>query len=294
MHKNKHEWRARWAALFVSISVHSWLPLAASASDFDPKTASMDELLARVVRNGNTEERRAAKEEARSEIYARKAASFRYLMERVHLDNVNLQVLAQEMIHQQTADEAVPVLLDFVESEQPDTQRIAVFFLGFYPAAATNAALVVPLLEVDTSRNAALRTLGKWHYTNATPAIAARLDDPKERTRVAAANALRDLGDPRAVGPLIHALSDPVFTVRYTAERALQSFGAKAEPALIVALPDAKAPALRHLIDLLAPLKSRKAYKPLKALLTDPDPHVREAAEKALEGIRPRLRDRLF
>lgn len=294
MRTNRHEWRARWAALFVSIGVHSWLPLAALASDFDPKTATMDDLLARVVRNGNTEERRAAKDEARQEIYARKAVSFRYLMERVHLDNVGLQVLAQEMIDQLTANEAVPVLLDFATSVNPDTQRIAVFFLGFYPAAATNADVILPLLTIDKTRNAAIRTLGKWHVTNAAPDIAVLLKDPKERTRVAAANALRDIGDPRSVGPLIDALSDQVFTVRYTAERALKHFGAQAEPALLVALSDAKVPALRHLIDLLAPLKPRKAYKPLTALLSHPDPYVREAAAKALDGLKPRLRDRIF
>jgi len=279
--------------VLVLVLEHSWVATT-PAAEFDPKAATMDELLVRVVRNGNTEERRVAKEEARKEIYARKADAFRYLMERVHLDNVGLQVLAQEMIDQLTADEAVPVLLEFAKSENPDTQKISVFFLGFYPAAATNAASVVPYLAVEKSRNAAIRTLGKWHYTNATPEIAELLQDPKERTRVAAANALRDIGDPRAIGPLVEALADPMFTVRNTAERSLQTFGAQAEPVLLAALPGAKAPALRLIIDLIAPLKSRKAYKPLKALLNDPDPYVRDAAAKALANIKPSLKDRLF
>lgn len=285
--------RSSFVLVLLLVLEHAW-GTPSRAADFDPKTASMDDLVARVSRNGNTEERRAAKDQARQEIYARKEVAFRYLMERVHLDNVGLQVLAQEMIDQMTADEAAPVLLDFVHAENPDTQRIAVFFLGFYPTASSNAPVIVPCLDVDKVRNAAIRTLGKWQYTNATLEIAAFLKDPKERTRIAAANALRDLGDPRGIAPLVDALADPVFTVRNTAQRSLQTFGTRAEPALLAALPDAKVPALRAILDLLDPLKSRKAYKPLKALLGHPDPYVREAAAKALAGIKPGLMDRLF
>ncbi|MFH0907361.1 MAG: HEAT repeat domain-containing protein [bacterium] len=268
--------------------------LSVMGQSFDPRTATMDELLARVARNGNTEERRAAKEQARQEIYARKTDAFRFLMERVHLDNVSIQVLAQEMIDKLAADEAVPVLLAFAKSEDPDTQKLAVFFLGFYPAAATNAAAVAPLLKVDKALNAAIRTLGKWRYTNATPEIAALLKNPKERTRVAAANALRDIGDPRGIQSLVDALNDQIFTVRNTAERALQSFGAQAEGQLIHALEHPRNTAMRPVIHLLGQMKSQKAYKLLKALAENPDAYVREDANQALLGIHPTLIDRLF
>jgi HEAT repeat protein len=264
------------------------------ADTFDPKAATMDELLAKAVRYGNTEERRTLKEQARQELFTRKPESFRFLMEKIHLDNVEVQVLAQEMIDQMTADQAVPVLLDFVRSEEPPSRRIAVYFLGFYPAGSTNAPLVEPFLAEEKARNAAIRTLGKWRDTNATLSIAALIEDPKERTRVAAANALRDIGDLRGIPALVAALNDPMFTVRNTAERALLSFNSKAENHLLDALPHAKDPALRPIIHLLAAMKSQRAYKQLKDLSGSADPYVRADAKQALRGIRAPLIDRIF
>jgi hypothetical protein len=264
------------------------------AAEFDATKATMEELLPVAVRYGDTQERRDLKELARQEIVSRKPVSFRYLMTQIHLENVGIQVLAQEMVDQMTADDAVPVLLDFVGAEHPDTRRAAAFFLGFYPSGATNAPALRPLLADDKTRNAAIRTLGKWHSTSDMTALARFLGDPKERTRVMAANALRDIDDARAVPYLLDALNDPVFTVRNTAQRAIEAYGHRAQDELLSALPVARPPALRLIIQSLGRIRCDQAYRTLKDLTRDDDPLVRADAREALKHIRVPLVDRIF
>jgi HEAT repeat protein len=294
MHTDRHGCGGIIAALFVVMSAHPWFAPTAIAAEFDAKALSLDELLPHAVRYGDTVERREAKEQARQEIFARRPASFRHIMSLVHLDNVGIQVMAHEMVDQMTADDAVPVLLDFVTSEHEDTRRAAAYFLGFYPTAATNAAAIRPLLLDERTRNAAIRTLGKWRSAGDMRAVAGFLTDTKERTRVTAANALRDIGDARAVPALIAALNDPYFTVRNTAQRAIVSFNKRAEEELLGALPLAKPPAQRLIVQALGQIRSDKAYRALKDLSQRGDPLVRADAREALKNIKTPLVDRIF
>ena len=64
--------------------------------------------------------------------------------------------------------------------------------------------------------------------------------------------------------------------------------------ALVAALSHAKSPATRPIIHLLGGLKSKKAYKLLKALANDPDPYVSADAKQALAGIQLTLIERIF
>ena len=106
-----------------------------------------------------------------------------------------------------------------------------------------------------------------------------------ERRRILAANALRDIGDPRAVPYLIHVLEDPLFTVRYAVERALSELGPSATKAVLRVMGRTDAPALQHMIHVLGNTSSRKAVRTLKHFEQHEDEAVRAAATRVLAAI---------
>lgn len=272
----------RFLFLFVSIGVHSWFD--SSAAETISTNSSFDDLVYHVVRYGNTEEKRHDKSLARTELLARRADSLRYLMSKIHYENIGLQVLAQNLVEELKKDEVVPVLLDFINDEHTNTQKTAIYFLGFHQAPE-NADKIRPFLGHEKLRGSTIRTLGKWKVADAALDIATFLRDDNERVRVAAANALRDIGDPRAIPYLIDAQADPVFTVRNTALRALLTFGADAEKAMLSALDIAEDIPLRQLIRGLGELRSVAAEKALRKFATSTDSAVREDALRALAVI---------
>lgn len=253
-------------------------------AEFDPRAATPDELVFTATRYGTTEAKRHDKELAKTELFARRGAGLRLLMERIQFENIMIAVYAQEMVEQFPSDEVVPVLLDFVDAAPTNTRRSALFLLGFHPAPE-QADRLRPLLTDDALQGVAARTLGKWKDTNAVPRLIQLLRSPKERIRVTAANALRDVGDARAVIPLRSALNDPVFTVRNTAQRALVSFGERAVDPMLEALADAKPPARVLLIEALGELEVTRARRALTHLRKSADPAERAAIERALARI---------
>ncbi len=251
-----------------------------------------DEWLRQVQRYGDTEERRQSKAEAREQFLEHGGASLRYLMDHIHIENLWIRILAQELVVQLEAEEALPVLAAALDSPNESTHRYALYFMGFY----TNVwALAMPGLPervmtyVDDEKagGSAIRTLGKWQYTPAVPALIQALEHPKERRRIVAVNALRDIGDPAAVDALIAALDDPVATVRYAAERALAGLGDAAEDAVLETMAHASDRALRHMIRILARRPSDAVMPRLVALLEHEDWGVRGDAARALPLFRP-------
>lgn len=88
------------------------------------------------------------------------------------------------------------------------------------------------------------------------------LSDPRPPLRWGAAEALGRMGDTRAVGPLIQALSDEDWRVRMKAAWSLGQLG------------------------------DRSAISPLRQVQRDPMEGVREMAKEALEEILARHSDR--
>ncbi len=250
---------------------------------------SFDTLLSDAVRYGSTLEKRAKKEAARKELFAREPESLRYIMTQVHLENVMVPVLAEEMVEHMKAEQSTPVLLEFLGSKQPRTRKLAAYWLGFHKTPEY-ADRLLPLLADDEACGAAIRTLGKWAVRSAVTNIVPFLSDEKEVRRVSAANALRDIGDPAAVLYLLPLLRDPFFTVREVAARALSALGPEAERALIKALPSAEEPARRHIIRTLGAMKSRRAVSSLRRLLRSSDPLIVFDAQNALRLIRDQPR----
>jgi HEAT repeat protein len=256
--------------------------------DWSITNQSYEVLFYQATRYGNTEDRRKEKASARAELFRRGPDALREVMNRVHLENTMLQVLALEMVRDQVpAPLGAPVLLEFLNHERPETRKAAVLFLGYYPAAPEPERLLV-YLDDDKTRGAAIRTLGKWKVEDARPKIARLLDkSDSERVRIACANALRDIGNEEDLPVLISALGDPVFTVRNTAARAVASFGRAAHRPLLKALEDARGPARRQIVRLLGELDVGAAARPVRRLLERPDPALRADAARALRQIDP-------
>ncbi len=255
---------------------------SAFADGFDAATASLDDCLLRVNRYGDSEQRRAEKAAARDRIFADKAAGLDFLMSKIHIENITIHVLTQNLVEQMNADEALPVLFRHLDSPQSNTVRATIYFLSFFPAPQ-DAAKLTPLLANDQLRGTTIRTLGKWRARELTETISRYLADPNERVRVAAANALRDIGDPRAIEPLITSLADPIFTVRNTALRALVRFGAEAEHPVLAAAEKANGAQLRQLIAAMGQLGSPACKRALAKFERSEDPLIRADAQRALE-----------
>jgi HEAT repeat protein len=167
--------------------------------------------------------------------------------------------------------EALPALLAAVDDQSPEVAKAALARLPRFAGPADAAYLRERLLAVDLAVvrewAGALRELGDG--VSVVTAIRG-LRAPRVATRMAAAIALGELRDTRAVKPLIGALEDPVAGVRRSALGSLAMLGPD---------PDAEHGCQR--------------------LLTDRDPVVRVAAVNAVcaiaidadERLRPALKD---
>lgn len=182
--------------------------------------ASDDELIFDIQRYGNTPEKREAKARAREELFARGPDGLRVVMTYVHLENVAIGVTAENMVREMDTQKVAAVLSEFLNDGHPKTRKLAAYWLGFH-MTPDYAERVLPLLKDDEAAGAAIRTLGKWRVREAIPEIVLSLKHEKEARRIAAANALRDIGDPSVVPELEPLLTDRVFTVREVAARAL-------------------------------------------------------------------------
>jgi len=105
----------------------------------------------------------------------------------------------------------------------------------------------------------------------------------------AAAQALREIGDPRAVELLVGALKDADSNVRKAAVRALEQIGdARAVEPLVSALKDKERNVRMAAVVALGEIRDRRAVEPLMNTLRDRDSGVRLDAAEALGKIKDR------
>lgn len=253
---------------------------------FTPGTMTLEELMVHANRYGSTEEKYTRKFAAQDEIMNRGTASLRYLINNTHIQNIWFWIFSRMLIEKLPADEAMPVLLDALDSDKTDVRKSALFFMSYYDTPE-HAEIIQPCMEDEKLVGMTMRTLGKWRITNAAPAIASFLQHTNERIRVVAVNALRDIGDPVAVPELVTALGDPIFTVRNTAARALAVIGPAAEPALLNAYGQTDSIIeKRQILRTLCDLRSTNCIPLLEAAQSDPDRGLREDARRALPVFR--------
>lgn len=195
---------------------------------FEVNKTSLEELFFHAQVYATTPQKRADKHAARDAFFARGAEGLNYLMENIHIENLWIRVMALELVRKLPGEEALPVLLRHLEEGGEKHKKYALFFLGFFDAPDSPPDLL-PYLGNETLQGSAIRTLGKWRVAEAVPSLIPFLQHEKERNRVMAANALRDIGAPSGVPALTAAMEDEFFTVRKAAERAVQVIQAPGE-----------------------------------------------------------------
>ncbi len=272
--------RQSFGAVLISILLCAGL----DAADFSPSSMSFDELMLHASRYGTTEEKRERKRQAQEELMSRGAEALTYLLSKSHLKNMWFFIYARQLVEQLDAEEAVPVLLRGMASEHEVVKKNAIFFLGYFEQPQYTGRLM-PYLKEEKLSGVTMRTLGKWKARNATRNIIPFLKDEDERRRIVAANALRDIGDPRAIPHLIDALNDQYFTVRYAVERALSRLGPAAEDAIIRAMPDADPRSLRHMVRALGPMDSDRSRQVLAKYARHKNGWVRLEAERVATDL---------
>lgn len=263
--------------------------LVAIAAQAGPD-ADLEDVLRRALRYGDTPERRAEKAAARKELDALGAAGLRALVERLHMENIMLQVVALEFVQNQVpAAEGTPVLREGLYSPHEQTRRACAFMLGFYPKDESSTPHLLEMLDRERERNAAIRTLGIWRVGSARDRIRELLRAEQERTRIAAANALGRFADPSDAPALIEVLGDSSLLVRNAAARALLAMDPGMRPAMRRALRDANGVQLRQLVRLAGTVKDRKSLHAIKALKKQHmDPELHADMEWAMARIRGR------
>ncbi|MCB1101520.1 MAG: HEAT repeat domain-containing protein, partial [Kiritimatiellae bacterium] len=177
--------------------------------------------------------------------------------------------LAMELAESYRLTEMTALLRGYLDSEDPTTRKLAVYFLSFQDREEDLVPVLIGLLDNETSRGGAMRTLAAWRVVEAAEPVELFLEDGRERIRIAAANALRDLGQARSAPALIRALGDPVFTVRHAAARALVVLGEDALPVIDAALDPADPRTRQILMQILedihtpAALERRQSFDPV-------------------------------
>ncbi|MCP9451414.1 MAG: HEAT repeat domain-containing protein [Nitrospira sp.] len=117
------------------------------------------------------------------------------------------------------------------------------------------------------------------------------LKDPHWLNRKYAAEVLGELKDPRAVGPLVEALTDEVGDVRQRAYDALIKIGAPSVPALIPLLVSEEDELRQAATEMLRKI-GKPAVEPLATALTDADDRLKTRILKVLDrmGYTPKVK----
>ena len=132
----------------------------------------------------------------------------------------------------------------------------------------------------------AAEALGNLGDARAVEPLIAALKDSDSSVRQRAAEALGKLRDTRAVEPLITALKDRDSYVRQRAADALDKIGAPAIELFITALKDSDSDVRQRAAEALWQIGDARAVEPLIAALKDSDSGVRRRAAEALYKLR--------
>ena len=145
----------------------------------------------------------------------------------------------------------------------------------------------------EVVRRAAARALRDTGDPRAVEPLIRGLEDEGWRVRKAAARGLGKIGDPRAVKPLVRALEDKNEWVRIYAARALgQIKDPRAVKPLIRALEDKNV--RQSVASALGKIGDPRAVETLTQALGDKDMVVRKAAGRALEKIPEKVTRRRY
>ena len=136
-------------------------------------------------------------------------------------------------------------------------------------------------------RRGAMEVLGQIGNTKAIAPIITELNDPERLVRIEAVRSLAALGVP-AIAPLMQVFREGDIRSRTSAMEALWMLGQPATTPLIMVLKDEQVDVRKRAVLLLGEIGDQKAVDHLTGMLTDENPVVRKEAFEALEMIKKR------
>jgi HEAT repeat protein len=180
---------------------------------------------------------------------------------------------------------AVPDLIETLKHPDEDVRWKAAIALGEIGDPRAVDPLIGLLRDDDRFvKGRAAYALGKIGGPAVDPLICA-LREGDGSLRWGAAIALGGIGDPRAIGPLIHALTDKYENVRAEAASALGVIGWDSVGPLIEVLKFATPEMRREIVEVLAELGNSDAIEPLMQLLENAREDERAVAIGALREL---------
>jgi len=132
-----------------------------------------------------------------------------------------------------------------------------------------------------------MEVLGQIGNTKAIAPIITELKDPERLVRIEAVRSLAALGVP-AIAPLMQVFREGDIRSRTGAMEALWMLGQPATTPLIMVLKDEQVDVRKRAVLLLGEIGDQKAVDHLTGMLTDENPVVRKEAFEALEMIKMR------
>ncbi|HLZ08319.1 MAG TPA: HEAT repeat domain-containing protein, partial [Chloroflexota bacterium] len=205
-----------------------------------------------------------------------------------------IQIVALDLVGRGGDHAAIADIISALTSDDLEVKEQAVETLGQLGGLAAIEALLRALRAehsfLDRPITRALIQIG----SEAVPYLVDALADPNETIRWHAAEALADIGDPRAIESLVGVLEDADSAVRWNAARGLAHLG---EPALIKLLEALETRPLtpwlsqgaRYVLRHVALGRSRKELRALAGALDHPTASVEVPlrAEEAIAALTP-------
>ena len=165
---------------------------------------------------------------------------------------IGVRETARLLAARHPSDDLVPALLRVLEDPDVAARTDALDALVSTRSPEARRAIERALSDRSTAVRAHAVLALSGAGADAVVALLDRVHDPEGDVRVAAANALGHIGDPRAVLGLVGISQDPIPEVRLAATRALGSLGGEVAARALVglaydAMPDVRLAALRGL-----------------------------------------------
>lgn len=196
------------------------------------------------------------------------------LVEAVRTDEPQVAAAAVDALDQLGPD-GIETLLARVADREVDADA---------PDRVRAAAFVETLsADVPELRMAAANALGDVGRADAVPDLLERFDDPDPRVRARAARACGEIGDARATEPLAERLGDQTVAVRREAADALGRIGTRGALRALLELRDDESETVRRIaVAGFGKFESERPVEPLVAALDDPAATVRRTAVYSL------------
>lgn len=210
------------------------------------------------------------------------------LLDLLQVGNVYAQLNVLVLLRKIHDAQALPFIMPFFESENPELREAAVITLRYLnQVVRCEPALALAKDPNESVRRATALTLGHLTDAEVVPLLCELLtSDTDWQVRRNAAQSLDILADPAAITSLTKAMDDPEWQVRKFTARALQKIpDEQAMPALIKALADEYSDVRRDAATALGKLADANALPALQQTLNDPDMDVRIFSQRAIDAI---------